>query len=193
MENDILENMLSHNLGFVKTFLVYIIVFMVALLIFYIILKLYIEKIQRNGKLELYKNKFYNSKFVKFINWLKDTGEDNEADIVNIYLDDNSNYIFAKYKEDELEFRGRRGLILLFFYENQNEEKSFHDFNAWLDKKHIKNKISSQLFRQGIKNINERFGKESKNIKQIISLSKNSLNIKTKFNSYKYKTILKNN
>jgi hypothetical protein len=193
MNNTYFENSINNLTNFYITFLIYLLVFLFVLLIFYIILKLFIEKIQKNGKLEHYKNKFYNSKIVKFINWLKDTGEDDKEDTIKIYSDDNSKNIIAKYKEDKLLFYGRRGLIMLFFYENQNEYKNYHDFNSWLAKKHLKINIKSQLFRQEIESINERFKKESKNIRQIISLSKNFSNIKTKSNFYKYKIILKNN
>ncbi len=191
MNTNLLESSMSEMTSFVKTILIYSIVVLVIIIILYVALRLYIEKLQKNGKLQIYKNKFYNSKLVKMVEWFLDSGENLEKKTVNIYSDSNSKNVIVECSEDKIVFYGRRRLIVLFFYKNKNEEKSYHDFNAWLGKQLIKNKIRSSIFGQDIKKINERLKKESNNINQIIELNKNSLNNKTKSNFYKYKVKLK--
>ncbi len=174
------------------TLLIYLALFLIFLIIFYIFLKLYIERLQKNGKLQIYKRKFCNSKFKKAIEWFFDSGEKNNKKFIKIYQLPNSKDIVVECNEDELFFHGRRGLILLFFNEHKNEDKSYHDFNAWLNKRLYKKIISSAVFRQEIIEINKRFKKESKNINSIIHLNKDLSNNKTKSNFYKYQIIFKN-
>ena len=124
-------------------------------------------------------------------NNLKKTDTENKEAVKVIY-DQTNNKSIVKHIKEEIPFTGRRALMLSFFFDNQDEEKTFHDFNAW--KKNNKNRISdidSSMFRQEIEEINERLEKESKYITQIIESSKNTAKNKTKANSYKFKVKLK--
>jgi len=118
--------------------------------------------------------------------------DENDIDIQVLY-NQSSGQSTIKYKDDVINFDGRRALILDFFYQNQVGEKTFHDFNAWLNNTgNGDSNTDYRIFRQDIRDINKRVVNESKYIAGIIELSKNNQKIQTKALSFRYKIQLKN-
>ena len=100
----------------------------------------------------------------------------------------NSGKSLVKYKDKETVFDGRRALILFFFYSNQEGEKTYHDFNAWLkNNKYSGFDADARMFRQEINEINGRLKKESKYLSSLIELVNNSQKDQTKANFYRFK------
>lgn len=117
--------------------------------------------------------------------------DENDIDIKVLY-NQSSGQSTIKYKDDVINFDGRRALILDFFYQNQVGEQTFHDFNAWLNNTGNGNsKTDYRIFRQDIRDINKRVMNDSKYIAGIIELSKNNQKIQTKALSFRYKIQIK--
>lgn len=98
----------------------------------------------------------------------------------------------VKCRKEEIIFDGRRALLIRFFYENPDKPKTFHDYNGWIN--NIKKgsfSIVSGLFRQEIKDINQRFKKDSDYILSLINKVNNTDKNSTKASFYKYLPIFK--
>lgn len=111
---------------------------------------------------------------------------------VKILYNPNGQQSTIEYENEKIIFSGQRALILSFFFNEQQENRTYHDFNAWLKKSNITgSEIDPRLFRQEIDEINRRLAKDSKFLSTIIELMENGQQNKTKANFYKFKIILK--
>jgi hypothetical protein len=125
-------------------------------------------------------------KYSKTPNSTKD--QSNQSELLKMTYNPNSGKSIVKYKDQETVFDGRRALILSYFYNNQEGEKTYHDFNAWLkNNKYSGFDADARMFRQEINEINGRLKKESKYLSSLIELVNNSQKDQTKANFYRFK------
>jgi hypothetical protein len=111
-----------------------------------------------------------------------------ELEAPEITYNPNSHQGIIKYQDEKIIFDGRRALILFYFFNNQNGEKTYSDFNAWLKNNKMKSfETGARVFRQEIDEINGRLEKESKYLSSLIELVNNNQQNRTKANFYQYK------
>jgi hypothetical protein len=115
-----------------------------------------------------------------------------ELETPEITYNPNSGQGIVKHQDEKIIFEGRRALILFYFFNNQNGEKTYSDFNAWLKNNKMGSfETGARVFRQEIDEINGRLEKESKYLSGLIELVNNNQQNLTKANFYKYKIKLR--
>ncbi len=122
----------------------------------------------------------------------KDDDEKFFENIEFIYNDvDETGSIY--YKDEVIRFKGRRGLILNYFFKKKDKGQiNYHNFNKWLKKEEIKDITAESFsFRQDIEEINKRIKKESQYIKSLIKKIKKGKDKPTEINFYKFKVLYK--
>ncbi len=179
-----------------KITVIFLIVVILVCVISRVLIYIFVEK----GKLNKIREKINKSKFFKTacrifnpdienLRLQEDCREENSVTVTRLSSGGQS---VVKYKDDEIQFGGARGLMLSYFYQNKNKKISYHNFNAWL----INNgypATDSRVFRQEIFEINGRLEKESKYISSIITPIDNEPNNKIKMNLYQYRVKFQNN
>lgn len=172
------------------------IVFIVLAALIFAVMRMAVYFLIEKGRREKIALKINNSSFCQKLIWIFNPriesikGDDSQP--LNVKYNKNSKQTSIKFKNEVFLFDGRRALIPLFFYNNQNEDKSYHDYNAWVKNNGYKDsETDSRFFRQEISEINGRLHKESKYIFSIIEFRKKPFNARVKANFYKYKIMLK--
>lgn len=96
------------------------------------------------------------------------------------------------FKEEGINFEGRRALILRYFFINNPKHVTHRDFSEWLKSEKIKKiNVSSVNFRQDIEKISKRIQDESKYIKSVITKAKKSRKLLTEINFYDFEILYK--
>ena len=176
-------------------------IFLGVVILFFIFARYLYFKLIEQGWREKIIIKLRNSDIVRKIIWLvnptsdflNDESESRESkgakEKLVITRNDSSGQIIIKYLNDEIPVDGQRALIIWFFYKNQNEAKTFHDYNGWIKNlgKKPTDEIDFRVFRQEIKDINGRIADESKNILCLIQKSQNNYKTSTKATPFKYR------
>lgn len=192
---------LKSALSQMNILLLEIILVIIVILVALRILIHYAEKHDWRSKIH---NKIDNSKLCQDIIWFfkpfieppkeldlpLDTSQQDK--LVYVKYDNINKNTSIKYKNEEIIFDKRRALIIDYFFNNQNQTSTFHNFNAWLknnDKRKLE--IDARVFRQEIEDINGRLKKESNYLSSIIELETKDNKDKNKINPYKYKIIYK--
>ena len=176
-------------------------VLLIIALIFFILVRVAIYELIEKGKIYKIRAFMDNSRFFKTLFWIfspniesfkesETPPDDLQNNPVKVVY--NNGQASIKHKDEEIIFDKRRALILNYFFNNQGDKKTFHDFNAWLKNNKRKELIlDARVFRQEIEEINGRLKKESRYLSGIIQLVTNDLKNTTKANFYKYKVIYK--
>lgn len=96
------------------------------------------------------------------------------------------------FKDDAIKFKGRRAIILDYFFKTNPKLATYRDFSEWLKLKKIKNvKVSSVNFRQDIEKICKRIKNESNYIESVITRAKKRRKLLREINFYDFDVLYK--